>query len=317
MAIEKKVHVVFGTGPLGRSVMEELMVRGEAVRMVNRSGYMAEASDVVQIVAGDAYDEANVVELTSDAAVVYQCAQPGYTEWAEKFPPMQAAILNGTAASGARLVIGDNLYMYGPVNGRISEDLPYAAQTRKGRVRAQMAEEALAAHQAGKLPVTIARGSDFFGPWALDSAVGERLFYPALAGKSAQVMGDADLPHTNTFIGDFGRAMVILGGDERGFGRAWHVPNDQPDITKRAFAELVFRELGTAPKVSSLSKTMLRLAGLFIPEARESVEMAYSFEKPYVVDSSDFEGTFGLRPTPLPEAIAATVNWYRQHPQDE
>jgi len=315
MAIEKMVHVVFGTGPLGRSVMEELVARGEVVRMVNRSGQMLEAPDGVQIVAGDAYDEANVVQLTKDATVVYQCAQPGYTEWAEKFPPMQEAILNGAAASGARLVIGDNLYMYGPVNGRISEDLPYAAQTRKGRVRAQMANDALAAHKWGKLPVTIARGSDFFGPWVLDSAAGKRFFYPALAGESAQVMGDADLPHTNTFIGDFGRAMVILGGDERGFGRAWHVPNDQPDITKRAFVELVFRELGTEPKVSSLSKTMLRLAGLFIPEARESVEMAYAFERPYVVDCSDFECTFGMKATPLPEAIAATVEWYRQHPQ--
>jgi nucleoside-diphosphate-sugar epimerase len=86
-------------------------------------------------------------------------------------------------------------------------------------------------------------------------------------------------------------------------------------MTQRQFAELVFEEVGLPPKVSGMGKLMLRLGGLFIPAAREMVEMAYEFEKPFVVNSSKFERAFGMKATPIQEAIQATVAWYRDHPQ--
>ena len=159
------------------------------------------------------------------------------------------------------------------------------------------------------------RGSDFFGPWALDSGYGDRVFYPALAGKGASFAGKVDLPHTATYIEDFGKALVILGEREEALGRAWHVPNDRPQITQRQFAELVFAETGHPAKASGMGKTMMRIGGLFIPGAREVVEMMYEFEKPFIVDSSQFERTFGVKATPIAEAIKATVAWYRAHPQ--
>lgn len=310
------LHVVFGTGPLGRSVVNELVRRGHAVRVVSRSGVMAEAPQGVELIAGDLYNPAVVRELAQGAAVAYQCAQPHYYQWVEKFPPLQAAIIEGLTGSGVKLVIGENTYMYGDTNGRaLTEDLPYAAHTRKGQVRAAMAEAALAAHRAGKVAVTMGRGSDFFGPWALGSTHGERVFYPALAGKAASFAGKLDLPHSVTYIEDFGKALVILGERQEALGRAWHVPNDRPQITQRQFAELVFAETGHPVKASGMGKLMMALGGLFIPEARESVEMMYEFEKPFVVDSSQFERAFGVKATPIAEAIKATVAWYRAHPR--
>jgi nucleoside-diphosphate-sugar epimerase len=231
---------------------------------------------------------------------------------------LQAAIIEGLAGSGVKLVIGENTYMVGDTDGRpLTEDLPYAATTRKGRVRAAMSDAALAAHKAGHLQVTMGRGSDFFGPWALDTGFGDRVFYPALAGKGASFGGKLDLPHTATYIEDFGKALVILGEREEALGRAWHVPNDRPQITQRQFAELVFAETGHPVKASGMGKTMMRIGGLFIPGARETVEMMYEFEKPFVVDSSQFERTFGVKATPIEEAIKATVAWYRAHPQSK
>ena len=171
-------HVIFGTGPLGMAVMHQLVRQGKSVRMVNTRGQAAVPAGV-EVVKGDAYSVESVQALTGRAQVVYQCAQPGYTEWPQKFPALQASILEGTARSGARLVIGDNMYMYGEVSGPIHEELPYAAATRKGRTRAQMSEAALNAHRAGKLPVVIGRGSDFFGPGVLDSTLGERAIIPS------------------------------------------------------------------------------------------------------------------------------------------
>jgi nucleoside-diphosphate-sugar epimerase len=178
-----------------------------------------------------------------------------------------------------------------------------------------MSEAALAAHKAGKVQVALGRGSDFFGPWALGSSHGERVFYPALAGKAASFGGKLDIPHTATYIEDFGKALVILGERAEALGQAWHVPNDRPQITQRQFAELIFAELGQPAKVSAMGKTMMRIGGLFVPAARESVEMFYEFEKPFVVDSSKFERAFGVKATPIAEAIQATVAWYRAHPQ--
>jgi nucleoside-diphosphate-sugar epimerase len=312
------LHVVFGAGPLGRSVVNELVRQGKTVRVVSRSGQMAEAPQGVELVAGDLYNAGVVRELAQGAAAAYQCAQPHYWEWPQKFPPLQAAIVEGLAGSGTKLVIGENTYMYGDTGGRpLTEDLPYAATTRKGKVRAAMSEAALAAHQAGKVQVTMGRGSDFFGPWVLDSGFGDRVFYPALAGKGASFGGKLDLPHTATTIEDFGRALVILGEREEALGRAWHVPNDRPQITQRQFAELVFAETGHPVKASGMGKTMMRIGGLFIPGARETVEMMYEFEKPFVVDSSQFERTFGVKATPIADAIKATVAWYRAHPQSK
>jgi nucleoside-diphosphate-sugar epimerase len=311
-----ELHVVYGAGPLGRSVMEELVRRGKTVRVVSRSGKMAEAPQGVELVAGDLYDAAVVRRLTEGAAVAHQCAQPHYWKWPQKFPPLQAAIIEGLAGTNARLVIGENTYMYGDTNGKpLTEDLPSAAHTRKGTGRAAMSEAALAAHKAGKVQVTLGRGSDFFGPWAVDSGFGDRVFYPALAGKAASFGGKLDLPHTATYIGDFGRALVVLGERQEALGQAWHVPNDRPTITQREFAAMIFEQLGTEPRLSSVSKGMMRMAGMFLPGARETVEMMYEFEKPFVVDSTHFEATFGERATPLPQAIAATLDWYRVHPK--
>jgi nucleoside-diphosphate-sugar epimerase len=312
------LHVVFGTGPLGRSVMNELVARGHTVRMVSRSGRMAEAPAGVELVAGDLYDPAFVRRVTEGAAVAYQCAQPAYHEWPARFPPLQTAILAGLTGTGTRLVIAENCYMYGDTDGRLlTEDLPPIARTRKGRVRAAMSAAALDAHRAGQVPVTMGRGSDFFGPWATDSAFGDRVFYPALAGQAASFAGKLDLSHTATYIGDFGRALVVLGERDEALGQAWHVPGDQPRLTQRQFAERVYREVGRPLKVSAVSKPMMAVAGLFIPGARETVEMMYEFDKPFIVDSSRFERTFGITATPIADAIQATVAWYRAHPREK
>jgi nucleoside-diphosphate-sugar epimerase len=223
-----ELHVVFGAGPLGRSVVQELVRRGKTVRVVSRSGTMVEAPQGVELVPGDLYDPAAVRALAQGAAVAYQCAQPHYWE-PQKFPPLQAAIIEGLTDTGTKLVIGENTYMYGDTNGTPqTEDLPYSAHTVKGKVRAGMAEASLAAHRAGKVRVAIGRGSDFFGPWALDPAFGANLFASALAGKTARMNGKLDLPHTATYLGDFGKALVLLGERDEALGQAWHVPNDRP-----------------------------------------------------------------------------------------
>jgi len=309
-------HVVLGTGAIGRSIAEELVKRGESVRMVNRSGKLEEAPEGVELVASDLYDPARVREVTQGARVVYQSAQPNYFEWPQKFPPLQKSIIEGLSGSGVKLVLVENLYMYGEMNGRaLSEDMPYKAHTRKGKVRGEISMAAFEAHQQGRLRVTAGRGGNFFGPWGLDSTMGGRVFYPLLQGKPAQVIGRMDLPHSHTYVKDFGRALVILGEREEADGQAWHVPNDQPTMTQGDLVRLFAEEAGVEAKMSSMGKLMMSIGGLFIPEAKESLEMMYEFEKSFVIDSGNFERMFGMKAMPIRAAIQETVAWYKSHPQ--
>src|ERR671917_1963751 len=308
-----ELQVVFGTGPVGTSVMEALMQRGRCrVRMVNRSG-RARVPEGVEVVGGDATHEAFAREVSQGASVVYFALNPPYNKWPELFPPLQAGVLEGAASAGAKLVAMENLYMYGPTDGRpLTEDLPYAANTRKGTVRARMSQELMEAHTGGRVRVAIGRASDFFGPRVLASAAGEQVFGRAVKGKSAQVVGDPDQPHTYTYAPDIGRGLVILGEREEALGRAWHLPSPET-VTTREFVEMIFEEVGKPARIQAVPKIVLRAMGLFNPALHEMMEMLYEFEEPSVVDHSDFTRTFGDHATPLGEAVRETVRWYREH----
>jgi nucleoside-diphosphate-sugar epimerase len=206
----------------------------------------------------------------------------------------------------------ENLYMSGPTDGRpLTEDLPHAADTRKGAVRARMAEELMEAHKSGRVRVATGRASDFFGPCVLVSAAGEQVFGRAVGGKGAQVAGDPDRPHTYTYMPDIGGGLVVLGAREEALGQAWHLPSPET-FTTREFVGIIFEEVGKPARVQAVPKKaapkiLLRALGIFNPPLHETVELLYELEEPFVVDHSKFERVFGYHATPLEEAIRDTV----------
>jgi nucleoside-diphosphate-sugar epimerase len=304
-------NVVLGTGPLGLAVARHLAGRGDRVRLVSRGG-RAGVPGGVEVFAADVGEASEAKRACDGATVVYHCANPPYARWPELHPPLMEAIIEGASSAGAKLIFGDNLYAYGPVDGPITEDLPHRAQGPNGRIRTLISEALMASHQAGRVRVAIGRGSDFFGPHAHQSTVGDRVFARALAGKPAQVLGNPDAPHTVTYIDDFARALVTLGERDEALGSVWHVPNDETGSMRR-FVEMVFAEVGGPPRLRAAPRWGLALAGLFNPTLRAVREQLYQSERPWVVDSSRFEGTFGWGATPLPEAIRSTVGWFRKH----
>ena len=303
-------HLILGAGQIGPEIARQLAVAGDPVAIATRSGRDPGIPGVTSVRV-DATDPAQIRTAAAGVAVAYFACQPAYTDWPKGFPPLVEGVLDGLRGTGTRLVVVDNLYAYGPTGGRpITEDLPWAATTRKGIVRAQVATRFMEAHRAGDVPVTIGRASDFFGAGAIDSSVGERFFDPILAGKTVRVMGDPDALHSHTYLPDFAHALIELGRRDEALGEVWHVPTAEA-VTVRRFVEMAASAAGTTPKVARVSKPMLRLAGLFVPILREFPEMWYEFAEPFVVDSSKFQRAFGLRPTPLEESIPATIQWYR------
>jgi nucleoside-diphosphate-sugar epimerase len=231
-------HVVLGAGPVGSTIARQLAEAGEVVRLVTRTGRDLGVAGVTAFRA-DITDQGAVKAATAGARTVYFAAQPAYGNWPKGFPPMVDGILGGLRGSGIKLAVIDNLYAYGPTHGApITESLPYAATNQKGSARAKVAERFVAAHAAGEVQVTIARGSDFFGPEVIESLVGERFFSPILAGKRVQLIGNPDSPHSVTYVPDFARALIELARHDEAFGAVWHVPS-VPAVSIRRFSELV------------------------------------------------------------------------------
>jgi nucleoside-diphosphate-sugar epimerase len=312
MENKQKLNVILGTGQLGQAIMRTLIKRGECIRMVNRSGKAPEGipPHSVEITTADLYNPEEVRRVTQGAEVVFHTVNPSYEQWQEKFPALQKSLIEGMSGNTAPLVMGDNLYMYGPVSGPIREDMPYAAKTRKGSTRARIAEMLLEAHQQGKLRAVLGRGSDFFGPGVTSSMVGEPVFDALAKGKTANILGNPDLPHTYTFIDDFAQALIVLGEHEEALGQTWHVPN-AGTITTRQFVTLAAQALDTQPKMMIAGPLMMRLLGLFIPAVREMIEMEYEVTQPFIVDDSKYKQAFGDHSTPLQDAIRQTADWYK------
>ena len=301
------LHVIFGTGPLGKWTARELLQMGHRVRLVNRSGRAQNLPKSVEVVQGDAYDLERNTVLTQGAVSVYQCAQPAYHQWAGNFPRMQAAILEASARNGAKLVLAENLYVYGDPQGKpLTETTALNPNTRKGKIRLEMTQTAFAAHHAGRLRVTAARGSDFFGPE--DQIYNNLIFKPAIAGKTVNLLGSLNQPHTFTYAPDFGQALAILGTRNEADGGVWHVPSSQP-VTQGDFIRMLETQLRKPVKTVVGGKLILSLIGMFNPSVRELVEMLYEFTQPFHMNSSAFQTMFGLNPTPLQDAIKATLEW--------
>jgi nucleoside-diphosphate-sugar epimerase len=194
----------------------------------------------------------------------------------------------------------------------MTEETPPASTTKKGRLRAALAEELLAAHRDGKVRVAIGRSSDYFGPGGVNSAVGERFLKPVVAGKKTQWFADLDQPHTMSYLPDMARAFVVLGTRAEADGRAWHLPAADP-LTGRQIIAAAGLAAGTSPKPAVLGIGSLRFAGLFVPLLREFPELWYQWGSPFVMDSSRFQDAFGpFAVTPMDEALGETVAWFKQ-----
>ncbi len=305
------LHVVFGSGQVGRALAASLAGLGLAVRAVSRHR-PASLADGVDWRAADATDPGAASDAAKGAAVVYQCLNAPYTQWPELFPPLQRGVLAAAERAGALLVSLENVYGYGPVGGKpMTEDLPLAATTVKGRTRAAMTAELLAAADAGRVRIAIGRASDFFGAGVTDGSVlGERVFANALAGRRADFIGNPELPHTYSYVPDIAAGLATLGTDPRAAGQVWHLPGPQT-VTTRAFLDLVAGEVGHPVAIRSVPRLAVRALGVINPMMRALAEMAYEFDEPFILDTTKYQTTFGPAGTPLATAIAATVDWYR------
>src|SRR6202521_1278234 len=289
---DRQLHVVFGAGQVGRALVAHLAGQDKAVRVVARHRPLA-LPEGVDSRAADVTDHEAAADAAKGASVIYQCLNAPYTAWPERFPPLQQGVVAAAERSDALLVTLENVYGYGPTGGTpMTEGMALAATTVKGRARAAMTRELLAASDAGRIRIAIGRASDFFGAGVTESTLGERVFAHALAGKRADFIGNPDLPHTYSYVPDIAAGLATLGTDARAIGGIWHLPGPET-VTTRALLDIVAAQIGHPVEIRAVPKLLLRALGLVNPMMRGLAEMTYEFDAPFVLDTTKYESTFG------------------------
>ncbi len=306
--MSEDLSVVLGAGPVGRALTDQLLADGGAVRVVTRSG-RADVPSGVEVVRADISQPTESAKACAGAAVVYGCVGLDYVGWPEKWPPMMAGMLDGAESAGARFVFMDNCYMYGPVDVPMTEDMPLTSYGDKPATRSRITRMWQEAHEAGRVEAASVRASDFYGPGVTMAVLGERSIGRIASGKSAQIVGDPDQPHSFTYVPDIARALVTVAGADDAMGQAWNVPN-APDRTVREILEMFAAALGTSLRIQTMPGFLMSVVGVFNGNVREMKEMLYQWERPFHVDSSKFAARFWGDATSLEEGVAATAATY-------
>jgi nucleoside-diphosphate-sugar epimerase len=308
------LHTILGAGgAIGNNLLDLLTQNGEQVRLVSRKYRPAENAESVE---ANVLDKSDLAEALRGSGLVYLLVGIDYSasSWEIHWPVIMENVISVCAEQQIPLIFFDNIYMYGLVEGEITESTPFQPNSRKGKVRANIASMLLDAVQSGKIKALIARSADFYGPHSAQvSFLHQLVLGRHMHGKKAQWMVNPNMPHTFTYTPDAAKALYILAKDESAFGKTWHLPSSTPSLTGEELIQLSAVVCNAPSGTQVISKLMMRVLGIFVPVLRESIEMLYQYERPYHFNSQAFQKKYGFNPTPYQKGIQETVDFYRNN----
>lgn len=292
------MHIILGAGgPVANALTKELTAANEKVRLVSRKSIPTSGSSSWQ--QADLLNKDEVFSAVKEASVIYLCAGLKYDQkiWAAQWPIIIQNVIDAAKQTGARLIFFDNVYMYGLVEGKMTEETPYHPSSVKGEIRAKIAATLMDEVKAGNIRASILRGADFYGAVSSMNSFFDSMVLAKFAKKqSAQWLGNPKALHSFTYVPDAGKALFLMGQNPQSDNQIWHAPT-APALTGKQFIELAAKVFQTQPKFSTISKWMLRLIGLFNSVVGGTVEMFYQYDHDYVFDSTKFEKFFKVKPT--------------------
>lgn len=306
------MHTILGAGgAIGSELVKELARLQQPVRLVGRNPSLA--AGATESMSADLANLDQTIQAVSGSTVVYLLVGLKYDikVWHELWPSIMRNAIEASKRNQAKLIFFDNVYMYGRVNGPMTETTPFNPCSRKGEIRAKIASTLLGEIKAGNLNAIIARSADFYGPSARTSVANILVFDKFAKGTKAACLINDALPHSYTFTPDAAKSLTLLANTESAWNQTWHVPTAPNPPAGKDFIEMVAREFGVTPKYRVLSRPMIKLAGFFDSTIRESYEMLYQNDSAYIFDSTKFSQAFGFEPTSYAEGVHRTVLAYK------
>lgn len=299
--------ILGSTGVIGTELAKSLTQYTDKIRLVSRNPKSVNSTD--QLVIADLTNPEQVLNAVEGSDVVYLTAGLQYklNIWQTQWPIIMKNVISACKTHKAKLVFFDNVYAYGLVKGWMKEDTLVNPVSKKGEVRAQIAQMIMNEVERGSLDAIIARAADFYGPNTPLSFATVTVFQNLKRGKKAQWFIDANKKHSMTYTPDAGKATAILGNTSSAYNQIWHLPTDKNALTGKEFIELTAKAFGVEPRYTVLKKWMIQVVGTFIPVVKESIEMLYQNEHDYLFESTKFEKAFNFTPTSYQDGIAETV----------
>ena len=298
------MQVILGAGgAIGKELAKELENYTPKIRLVSRNPQKINEND--ELFPGDLTDGQFVEKALNGADVAYITAGLPYRlkTWKQQWPVVMRNIISACKKHNCKLVFFDNMYLYDAEKlSPMIEETEVNPPSKKGRVRAQIAQMLMHEAESGQLKALIARAADFYGPGISNSLFNEVVVKNLKAGKKANWFCSLKYKHNFTFTPDAAKAAALLGNTENAYGQVWHLPT-VPALTMQEWIELTARELEVEPKTMVVSRFLIGVLGLFNPLMREMKEMLYQYDRDYVFDSSKFETVFNIKPTPAKRAL--------------
>lgn len=300
--------ILGANGIIAKEMLKHLPLYDKAVRLVSRSG---KANTPYEHIAADLLNASAIEDAIAGSDVTYLVAGIAYkaSVWQAQWPVIMQNVINACTKHESRLVFFDNVYAYGKVEGTMTEQTPYQPCSQKGAVRKEIAEMLMDAVEKGKLNAMIVRAADFYGPGNTNSMFNMMVTDKHAAGKKAQWMLNADLPHTLTYTPDAGKATAMLGNDTTAYNQVWHLPAPDESLSARQLAAISTEYFDAKAGVQVLPKWSLHLIGWFIQPVAESIEMLYQYDYPYVFDSSKFAKAYGIAASSYHKGIQAIYQY--------
>jgi nucleoside-diphosphate-sugar epimerase len=303
-------HTILGAGgAVGNQLAPVLVAEKEKVRLVSRKPKHVDGTEAM---AADITDYTQTLNAVKGSSVVYLLAGLQYDirVWRVSWPKIMSNVINACKETGSKLIFFDNVYMYGKVDGVMTEETAFNPCTKKGEIRAAIAIQLLNEMHAGNITASIARSADFYGPVGFKTSVPNMLVFANLKqNKKAQWLINATTPHSFTYVPDAAKALYMLAKNENTSGQTWHMPTAADPFTGEEFMEQVALAMKVFDAYTVLPKWMLQLIGLFNRSIKESIEMLYQSEFPYLFDSSKFNKAFNFQPTSYNDGIRETAIW--------
>ncbi|ANE51564.1 NAD-dependent epimerase/dehydratase family protein [Flavisolibacter tropicus] len=298
------MHTILGAGgPVSNALAKELEAHQLPVKLVSRRKVETHIPTTTWVGA-DLKNEASLLKAVQGASVIYMCAGLRYDKkvWAAEWPLIIRNVVKAAQVTGARLIFFDNVYMYGHVQGAMTEQTPYNPGSVKGKIRAEVANYVMGEIKKGTIKGSIARAADFYGAENKNSFLDMLVLDKYAKGQKAMWMGDPNSLHAFTYVPDAAKALYLLGQHPETDGQVWHMPT-APALKGTEFVNLAAEILHTKPRYTRLSKIALQLIGLFNKPVGETVELYYQYQYDYIFSSKKIEDYFGIQPTPYREGI--------------
>lgn len=303
-----ELYTILGAGGvIANELTKELHANGKKVRLVSRK---PKAIAEAETMAADITDPLQTRRAVSGSSMVFLCAGLAYNHkiWEVAWPKIIQNVIHACSEAGIPLIFFDNVYMYGLVDGPMTEETPYNPRSKKGEIRAMIANKIMDRVKEGRLTASIARAADFYGPGADTTGIMNLLVIGNLSkGKAANWLGSDQYTHSYTFTPDAGKALYLLSQDNSTFNQIWHLPTTNPAPNGKEYIEMVAGILKVKPRYMRLTGLMIRLAGLFDTTTAELHEMLYQSNHPYIFDSTKFEKHFNFKPTSYEDGLRQTI----------